>query len=90
MTLRLVCRRPSAQTKRIASLAFVAVRIVDEIQHDVSVCLTLGCAVPPAEFCVRCQRVILVQIPHLLGVGQASGVRHKAGEKAVNIVDVAQ
>ena len=80
---------PAAATRRIASLAFVLVRIADKTQHVADIGLALSCTVPPGKLRVWRQCIVLVQIPHLLRVGQSTRTGHEVLEKVVQVVDIA-
>jgi hypothetical protein len=61
--------RPPTQTERLAPLALVVVRILNELEHRMRVRAPLGRTVTTRELHLRCDRVLLKVLPHLLGVG---------------------
>ena len=81
--------RTTSHAERIASFAFVAIGIPDEIEHGVIAGARSHPPMPTGQACVGRQRIVLMQLPHLLGVRKPGRTRHEASEKTVQIIDVA-
>src|SRR6185437_4666568 len=85
-----LARWAAAQAEGLAALALVTVRVLDEVEHARHVHPALARGEAAAEAGVGRQRVLLVEVPHLLGVRQATRAGHEPREEAVQVLDVAE